>query len=237
MQPLIRKHRQALTLSLFLMLLLCGFQGLLQWPFSKGMDIPPATFRPTSGGTWNVPLGRKFAVLEHTGYHLRENGAAMRRAASLRDFETIPLSGSYCITKKRILVRPGAGAPSSQRYTLQYSRVSRGTLHLTGAFLLLLMGGVHYAGRNPVAEATGGTVRRIGNADNSEVSLPRLVAIGESPVYGGAGYAAIKRIGASEVKGVGVLPLAIGFLGLAALLGSVCAAWFFEGRRWTSPNK
>ena len=83
----------------------------------------------------------------------------------------------------------------------------------------------------PLAEATGGTVRRIGNADNSEVSLPRLVAIGESPVYGGAGYAAIKRIGASEVKGVGVMPLAIGFLGLVALLGSVSAAWLFEGRR------
>jgi len=82
----------------------------------------------------------------------------------------------------------------------------------------------------PLAEATGGTVRRIGNADNSEVSLPRLVAIGESPVYGGAGYAAIKRIGASEVKGVGVMPLAIGFLGLAAMLGSVSAAWLFEGR-------
>jgi len=83
----------------------------------------------------------------------------------------------------------------------------------------------------PLAEATGGTVRRIGNADNSEISLPRLVAIGESPVYGGAGYAAIKRVGASEVKGVGVMPLAIGFLGLAALLGSVSAAWLFEGRR------
>ncbi|MGH6868046.1 MAG: hypothetical protein ACREDA_04045, partial [Methylocella sp.] len=83
----------------------------------------------------------------------------------------------------------------------------------------------------PLAEATGGTVRRIGNAENSGVSLPRLVAIGESPVYGGAGYAAIKRVGASEVKGVGVLPLAIGFLGLAALLGSVSAAWLFEGRR------
>jgi hypothetical protein len=83
----------------------------------------------------------------------------------------------------------------------------------------------------PLAEATGGTVRRIGNADNSEISLPRLVAIGESQVYGGAGYAAIKRIGASEVKGVGVIPLAIGFLGLAALLGSVSAAWLFEGRR------
>src|SRR5580704_1141393 len=87
----------------------------------------------------------------------------------------------------------------------------------------------------PLAEATGGTVRRIGNADNSEVSLPRLVAIGDSPVYGGAGYAAIKRSGASELKGVSMAPLAIGFLGLAALLGSVLSAWVFEGhnRTWS----
>jgi hypothetical protein len=87
----------------------------------------------------------------------------------------------------------------------------------------------------PLAEATGGTARRIGNAENSEISLPRVVAIGESPVYGGAGYAAIKRIGASEVKGVGVMPLAIGFFGLAALLGSLTAAWLFEGRRTFRP--
>jgi hypothetical protein len=45
-----------------------------------------------------------------------------------------------------------------------------------------------------------------------------------------APVAAIKRIGASEVKGVSVMPLAIGFLGLAALLGSITAAWVFEGR-------
>jgi hypothetical protein len=82
----------------------------------------------------------------------------------------------------------------------------------------------------PLAEATGGTARRIGNADNSDIELPRLVAIGDSPIYGGAGYAALKRIGASEVKGVSVMPLAIGFLGLAALLGSIIAAWVFEGR-------
>jgi hypothetical protein len=87
----------------------------------------------------------------------------------------------------------------------------------------------------PLAEATGGTARRIGNAENSEISLPRVVAIGESPVYGGAGYAAIKRIGASEVKGVGVMPLAIGFVGLAALLGSLTAVWLFEGRRTFRP--
>jgi hypothetical protein len=81
----------------------------------------------------------------------------------------------------------------------------------------------------PLAEATGGTVRRIADG-GSEIALPRIVAMRESPVYGGADYAAIKRAGASEVKGVGLVPLAIGFLGLAALLGGVAAAWVFEGR-------
>ncbi len=83
----------------------------------------------------------------------------------------------------------------------------------------------------PVAEATGGTVRRIGIGKNGDVVLPRIIAIGNSPVYGGAGYAAIKRSGASELKGVSLVPLAAGFLGLAALLGSVLSAWVFEGRR------
>jgi hypothetical protein len=52
----------------------------------------------------------------------------------------------------------------------------------------------------------------------------------ESPVYGGSDYAAIRRNGASEVKGVGVTPLAIGLSGLLALLGSVVAGWLYEGR-------
>jgi hypothetical protein len=81
-----------------------------------------------------------------------------------------------------------------------------------------------------IAESTGGTIRRIGNASSSDVILPRLAAIGESPVYGGTGYAAIKRTGISEVKGVSVLPVAAGFLGLAALLGSILMAWIFEAR-------
>jgi len=81
-----------------------------------------------------------------------------------------------------------------------------------------------------IAEATGGTARRIGIGRDGGDIVPRLVAIGDSSVYGGAGYAAIKRSGASEVKGVGMVPLAIGFLGLAVLLGSVLAAWLFEGR-------
>jgi hypothetical protein len=82
----------------------------------------------------------------------------------------------------------------------------------------------------PLAEATGGTVRRIGNNHDSDVSLPRIVAMHDSPVYGGSDYAAIKRTGSAQVTGIGIAPLAIGFLGLLFLLASTVATWLYEGR-------
>lgn len=83
----------------------------------------------------------------------------------------------------------------------------------------------------PLAEQTGGTVRRIGVEGSAAIQLPRFSAMRESPLYGGSDYIGIKRTGASVVTGVGVAPLAIGFLGLIALLGSVLMGWLWEGRR------
>ncbi len=81
-----------------------------------------------------------------------------------------------------------------------------------------------------IAEATGGTVRRIGDGADGSISMPRILAMRDSPIYGGADYAAIRKTGASEVKGIGFNPLAVGFLGLLVLLGSVVLAWLYEGR-------
>jgi hypothetical protein len=83
----------------------------------------------------------------------------------------------------------------------------------------------------PLAEATGGTVRRIADGRDGAIVLPRLLAMRDSPIYGGSDYAAIRKTGASEVKGIGFAPLAIGFAGLLALLGSLVLAWVYEGRR------
>ncbi len=83
----------------------------------------------------------------------------------------------------------------------------------------------------PLAKETGGTVRRIGLASGDEISMPRFAAMRNSPVYGGSDYIGIKRTGASVVTGIGVAPLAIGFLGLLALLGSILAGWLWEGRQ------
>jgi hypothetical protein len=81
----------------------------------------------------------------------------------------------------------------------------------------------------PLAEATGGSVRRLARAANDPVDVPRLIAMHESPSYAGADYIGVKRTGASQLVGVAQTPLAAGFLGLAALLGALVWAWRREG--------
>jgi hypothetical protein len=81
----------------------------------------------------------------------------------------------------------------------------------------------------PLAEATGGTVRRVAMGEGDDVLMPRVIAMHESPSYGGSDYIGIKRTGASVVVGVAATPLALGFLGLAALLGALVLAWRREG--------
>lgn len=83
----------------------------------------------------------------------------------------------------------------------------------------------------PLVDATGGTVRRISAGSGDAISLPRFTSMRDSPLYGGSDYVAIRRTGASVVTGIGVAPLAIGFLGLLALLGSVLVGWLWESRR------
>ena len=82
-----------------------------------------------------------------------------------------------------------------------------------------------------IAEATGGTVRRITAGQGDEIHLPRLVSMREASVYGGSDYIGLKRTGASIVTGIGIAPLALGFMGLLLLLGGVIAGWLVEGRR------
>ncbi len=88
----------------------------------------------------------------------------------------------------------------------------------------------------PIAEATGGTIRRIGTGSGDAVAMPRLVAMHEAPSYGGGDYIGLKRTESSVVRGVGVLPLAVGFIGLLALLGSAVLAWVIEGRGVRRPT-
>jgi hypothetical protein len=80
----------------------------------------------------------------------------------------------------------------------------------------------------PIAEATGGTVRRIAARPGDTIAVPRVVDLNPSPSYGGGDYIGIKRTGTSELIGARSTSLASGFFGLAVLLGMVTLAWVKE---------
>jgi hypothetical protein len=83
----------------------------------------------------------------------------------------------------------------------------------------------------PIAEATGGTIRRIASGDQGAVDLPRVASIGSGSIAGGADWIGLRRTDSHVVRGVGVAPLALGLAGLAVLLAAFVAAWLAEGRR------
>jgi hypothetical protein len=87
----------------------------------------------------------------------------------------------------------------------------------------------------PIAEESGGTVRRVADGEGDGVIMPRVIAMHESSSYGGADYLGIKRTGSSVVTGVATTPLAAGFLGLAVLLGAIILVWRREGSAGRRP--
>src|SRR5260370_6576692 len=81
---------------------------------------------------------------------------------------------------------------------------------------------------NPLTQATGGDARRV--VEGSSVELPRIVPVRSASVFRGDGWMGVKMRDASVVKGVGVLPLFAGLIGLLLLLGAFAATWLREGR-------
>jgi hypothetical protein len=80
----------------------------------------------------------------------------------------------------------------------------------------------------PLTQATGGNAVRI--ADGSSVELPRIVPVRSASVFAGDGWMGMRMRDASVVKGVGVLPIFAGLIGLLLLLGAFTATWVREGR-------
>ncbi|KWV56453.1 hypothetical protein AS156_04365 [Bradyrhizobium macuxiense] len=80
----------------------------------------------------------------------------------------------------------------------------------------------------PLAQATGGDSRRI--VDGSNLDMPRIVPVHSSSIFRGDGWLGVKMRDASVVKGVGVLPMFAGVIGLLLLLGAFAATWLREGR-------
>ena len=80
----------------------------------------------------------------------------------------------------------------------------------------------------PLAQATGGDAVRIASA--SGVAVPRIVAMRSASLFRGDGWMGLKMRDASVVRGVGVLPMFSGLIGLLLLLGAFAATWLRESR-------
>jgi hypothetical protein len=80
----------------------------------------------------------------------------------------------------------------------------------------------------PIADATGGDVRRLASGNGIEV--PRVVAVHTSTTFKGEDWIGLRMREVSVVRGIGVLPIFAGLIGLLLLLGSLAAAWAREGR-------
>jgi len=84
-----------------------------------------------------------------------------------------------------------------------------------------------------LAQATGGSSRRIGHEGDSGVSLPRIVPVRSGSQLAGNDWIGLRISDSGIVRGVQISPLFVGLIGLAILFGALVAGWLGEsGRRF-----
>jgi hypothetical protein len=82
-----------------------------------------------------------------------------------------------------------------------------------------------------LANATGGDARRLATgASGDRLDVPRVVGVRTSTTYKGDDWIGLKLRDVSVVRGIGVLPIFAGLIGLLLLVGSLAATWAKEGR-------
>ena len=79
-----------------------------------------------------------------------------------------------------------------------------------------------------LANATGGDARRLANGNSLDV--PRVVPVRTSTTFKGEDWIGLKMRDISVVRGIGVLPIFAGLIGLLLLVGSLAVTWAREGR-------
>jgi hypothetical protein len=80
----------------------------------------------------------------------------------------------------------------------------------------------------PLAAATGGDSRRLDNGHGLDV--PRVLGVRSGDTFKGDDWIGLKLRDASVIRGIGVLPVFAGLLGLLLFVGSLAATWAREGR-------
>jgi hypothetical protein len=79
-----------------------------------------------------------------------------------------------------------------------------------------------------LANATGGDARRL--ADGANLNVPRVLPVRSASSFKGDDWIGLKMRDVSVVRGIGVLPIFAGLIGLLLLIGSLAATWAREGR-------
>jgi hypothetical protein len=82
----------------------------------------------------------------------------------------------------------------------------------------------------PVAEASGGSVRRIEAGLTGGLDLPGIVPVRGTNTSSGRDWMGLRTTGDSVLKAVSRVPLFTGFFGLGLLLLALGAMWYREGR-------
>ena len=81
-----------------------------------------------------------------------------------------------------------------------------------------------------MADATGGSVRRIGTSVTGALDLPNIVPVRQGANADGRGWVGLQTTNDSVLRSVSRVPLFAGFLGLGVLLLAFGATWYREGR-------
>jgi hypothetical protein len=81
----------------------------------------------------------------------------------------------------------------------------------------------------PLTDATGGASMRIADASGT-LTMPRIVSVRSSDTYRGEDWIGLRMREASVVRGIGVLPIFAGAIGLLLLIGALALTWAREGR-------
>jgi len=84
----------------------------------------------------------------------------------------------------------------------------------------------------PIAEETGGSLRRV--EQDGRLALPRIADIRSGNRFAGSDFIGLRPTEASVVKGVSVMALAAGGLGLLLMLIPLIGTWLREGRARSS---
>jgi hypothetical protein len=79
-----------------------------------------------------------------------------------------------------------------------------------------------------LTSATGGDSRRL--TETTGVTMPRILPVRSATTFQGDDWIGLKLRDASVVRGIGVLPVFAGFIGLLLLIGSLALTWAREGR-------